>query len=1302
MSSVNLTIDKFGGGDFSLFSLKLRLALSAQGLWEVVSGEDGKPDGSDLRKLKEWTEKSTKALGVIGLALKDNVLVGLGVHGMKSGKELWDKLESSYGKKTTTSRLLLRQQLAQIQMSEGEDVTGYINRVNGLVDELQMAGVDISEEDIVAKILMGLPRSWAPLVTALENVDESVLTREYVCNRLQHEQQKMGNSEVAMVSYSKKENNGSKKWRQGQVNHGKDERKEGDRNKGRFLGKCFHCGKSGHRQSECFQLKKMNGSKIVEKGKASVAQTQDSEAYLFMTRNVPVNDGSWLIDSGASEHMTSERESFSNYEELHHRVVRIANGEPMRVAGQGVVEIRGEADGEERVIRLTGVLHVPGLAASLISVGKLMMRGYEIVFVGNTCKIVDKEGKVAATGTIKREGIIELKKMHVQKAFVVQQNEESSQLWHRRLGHVALSTIENMVKEGRVTGMGKVTRAEKEEFCVACVEGKQHASAVSKVSDHRAKDILMKIHSDVAGPMSEMSRQGFRYYVEFIDDYSRMTWVYPLSGKHEVAARFKEFKTWIENQTGKRIKVLRSDSGGEYESYEMKTILKDSGIFHERSAPHTPQQNGVSERMNRTVMEMARSMLSMSRLDKSFWFDAVLAAVHVRNRLPHKANEGKTPIEVFTGVKPDVSYMKVFGCLAYVMIQDGMRTKLDSKVKKCIFIGYGQDEGVKGYRLYDPETNRVIVSRNVSFNESEFMNVDSGESEKIMVPVGEVENASEHGDSETQNGSYEDRDDLEGSFRRSGRQRKPTRQWWTTSTCLSVISSEDPVSVQEAMSRSDAQQWREAMNAEIDSIRKNNVYSVTELQEGRKAIGCKWVFKIKKDGNGNVERYKARLVAKGYSQKAGIDFNETYAPVAKFNSIRLILAIAASKSFVVHQMDVKTAFLNGDLDEDIYMEQPDGMIGEGEEKLVWKLHKSLYGLKQAPRVWYMKLDTFLKNIGFTRCERDYSVYAEKGTGVILAVYVDDLIIVGVERDVIEVKEKLASEFEMSDLGEAHWLLGMKIEIDKSGIWISQGQYIQDVLRKFGMMECKPVGTPMEGKLLKNQVADETKEKLDVPYRQAVGSLMYAMVGTRPDIAVAVSSVSRFLENPEQEHWIAVKRIMRYLRGTLNYGLKYKAGMDIDLVGYCDADWAGDVQTRKSTTGYLFMLSDCCVTWNCRRQPTVALSSTEAEYMATCAAGREVMWLRGLLEEVGFAQKQTTLFADNQSCILLAKNPVHHSRTKHIDVQHHYIRNLVEENIVDLKFVGTNDNVADVLTKPLTAVKHREFSKKMGLCENREN
>lgn len=382
------------------------------------------------------------------------------------------------------------------------------------------------------------------------------------------------------------------------------------------------------------------------------------------------------------------------------------------------------------------------------------------------------------------------------------------------------------------------------------------------------------------------------------------------------------------------------------------------------------------------------------------------------------------------------------------------------------------------------------------------------------------------------------------------------------------------------------------------------------------------------------------------------------------SSICVVLGIAASLNLEVEQLEVKTAFLHGDLEEEIYMEQPEGFKERGKEHMVCRLRKSLYGLKQAPRQWYKKFDSFMTAQEYHRTTADHCVYVKKfseGDFIILLLYVDDMLIVGRDSMKIEkLKQELGKSFAMKDLGPVKQILGMKITRDRQNgkLWLSQEKYIEKVLDRFNMSKAKEISTPLAGhfKLNINQCPLSEKEKAEmksVPYASAVGSLMYAMVCTRPDIAHAVSVVSRYLTNPGREHWNAVKWILRYIKGTSKLSLCFGNGKTI-LDGYTDSDMGGDLDKRKSTSGYLMIFGGGAVSWESRLQKCIALSSTEAEYIAATEACKEILWLQKFLQELGMKQDRYNLYCDSQSAIHLCKNVTFHSRSKHIDVRYHWI------------------------------------------------
>ena len=489
--------------------------------------------------------------------------------------------------------------------------------------------------------------------------------------------------------------------------------------------------------------------------------------------------------------------------------------------------------------------------------------------------------------------------------------------------------------------------------------------------------------------------------------------------------------------------------------------------------------------------------------------------------------------------------------------------------------------------------------------------------------------------------------------------------------------------MKEALDRPDKELWRKAIEEEMESLKANGTWTLVKRPLDRNVIGSKFVFKVKTKSDGTVERYKARLVAKGYSQQEGIDYNETFAPVMKIQSLRVLLALANQRQAHLHQMDVTTAFLYGDLEEDLYMAQPEGQAKPGEEAMVCKLRKSIYGLKQSPRMWNKRLDEFMRREGLIRIQEDHAIYVltSNPSQLFVGVYVDDLIIGSSELGVIHsLKESLSQEFRMKDLGDLSYVLGIKIMRTNDCLYLSQKQYAMELLRKFKMEECNGAMTPMDPSPdLENFETSMCGD--NVPYREAVGSLMYLMTCTRPDLATSVSFVSKYLSEPRVNHWLAVKRIFRYVAKTINFGIMFRREQDRPIItGFSDADWAGDVASRKSRSGYIFVMGGGAVSWKSKLQDIVTLSTAESEYVAATEAGKEAIWLSGLLTDLGVPAANPTLMMDNQSAIRLASNPVYHQRTKHIDVRFHKIREWVGSNQFSLAYIPTKEMAANFLTK----------------------
>ncbi|CAF4883114.1 unnamed protein product [Pieris macdunnoughi] len=531
-------------------------------------------------------------------------------------------------------------------------------------------------------------------------------------------------------------------------------------------------------------------------------------------------------------------------------------------------------------------------------------------------------------------------------------------------------------------------------------------------------------------------------------------------------------------------------------------------------------------------------------------------------------------------------------------------------------------------------------------------------------------------------------------------------------------------SLGDALSSAERALWEEAILSEVKSLVKNETWEIVQKPRNRKAVGCRYVLTTKLNVD-KTEKKKARLVAKGYSQRYGIDYRNTFSPVVRLDTIRLLTALAVELDMEIHQLDINTAYLNGYLDEEIYMEVPellteclgriikeerDESLKEQARKMlndlktggdVCRLKKSLYGLKQAGRQWNKRLDNKLKSMHFKQSLKEPCLYYLDGnsidTSIYLAVYVDDLLIVSRNKGLIQsFKDELSKEFDLKDYGLAKYILGIDIVKNEYATKLSQQKYINDLMIKFGMENCKEtVTTPMEVNFRPNGSQIPLEKKC--PYRELIGSLIYLSAGTRPDITHAVTRLAAFCDNPGQIQWNAVKRLLRYLKRTADYGLIYrKTGKS--LIGYSDADWANCPIDRKSYSGYAFLLGGAAISWKSQKQKCVATSTCEAEYISLNLAIKEAVYLNSLMKEIGLRDfGNIVLYCDNQGALFLSEDPVFHARTKHFDIQYYFIRSVLRENTdIQLSYVSTEEMAADVLTKALQRQKHYRCISMLGV------
>ncbi|KAJ0535497.1 putative RNA-directed DNA polymerase [Helianthus annuus] len=1031
------------------------------------------------------------------------------------------------------------------------------------------------------------------------------------------------------------------------------------------------------------------------------------------------------------------------------------NGTKAKVSKIGSIKLAKD-------VTLHDVFFVPTYNVNLLSVYKLAKDNQiNVVFNESNCLLQDlKSGRILVTG--KQDNGLYFVNKGGNLANLCFNSLNNSNLWHSRLGHPADQILSILKGDLGVVDIVK-------NPCETCHRAKQ-VRVPFPLSEHKTKNVGDLIHLDVWGPYKVTSRDGFKYFLTVVDDYSRVVWCYLLRNKMEVFENLKIFYELILTQFKQKVKIFRSDNGTEFVNSNMNNFCKTKGILHQTSCSYTPQENGVVERKHRHLLNLARSLLFQSGVPLKFWSDCILTAIYLINRLPSSVLLGKSPYELMFGFKPSLAHLRIFGCLCFSTILNES-DKLSFNAEKCILIGYSNVK--KGYKLWSLDNKKEFFSRDVKFYESVFPyksnqltdqyktspnslnhlnffdsvevlttdpvvpNDEEGSHESLEVTdedqqpipstsatpsdvehqhsVTGVESSDRVGfgraeDISTSHDEISPSEGTNSSLRRSHRKVVVPKKFENfvlnskvkysldkvvSYSCLSgdnlcfttsLNKTVEPTCYEEA---SKDPRWVEAMNKEMEALFKNNTWVLADLPQGRKAIGCKWVYRVKYKLNGEIERFKARLVAKGFNQREGLDFGETFSPVVKMVSIRVVITLAVFFQWPLYQLDVDNAFLHGSITEDVYMKLPQGYYSKNEAK-VCKLVKSLYGLKQAPRKWNERLTDVLLSVGFVQSKCDHSLFVmSKGSvSVFLLVYVDDIVITGnSDIEIKNVKHVLNETFKIKDLGVLKYFLGIEVLYDKDVICL-------ELLNEFGYLGCKPVNTPIEQSSIVTSKIDKSTQLLRnvTGFQKLIGKLIYLSL-TRPDISYTVQFLSQFMHTPKEVHLDLALRLLRYLKLNPGKGLSFKKSANLDLYGFADSDWAKCLSTRKSVTGYCIFLGECLVSWKIKKQATVSRSTAEVEYRAMCSATCELMWLRNLLSELSVNCKlPMVLNCDSQAAMSIAANPVFHERTKHFELDLHFLREKVAVGIVSPTKVDSESELADIFTKGRMCYNMKNFVK----------
>ncbi|GKC07068.1 putative RNA-directed DNA polymerase [Tanacetum coccineum] len=1110
-----------------------------------------------------------------------------------------------------------------------------------------------------------------------------------------------------------------------------------------------------------------------------------------------------IIDSGCSGSMTGDKNKLSDFKDYKGGYVAFGN-DPKggRITGKGTIKTS--------CIDFENVSYVKELKFNLLSVSQICDKKHNVLFTDTECLILSPEFKIGDENLVllrapRKNDVYSLNLKNIIPSggvtcLVARASEDEAILWHKRLGHVNFKNINKLVRSNLVRGLPSKT-FKHDHSCLACRKGKQHKASCKKLEEKTVFYFLFVFcsrtlelhHMDSFGPVSVASLNRKKYCLVVTDDCSRFSWVFFLVYKDETYDILHDLIVGLENKLRRKVKTIRCDHGTEFKNKLMNEFCAKKGIQREYSIARTPQQNGIAERKNRTLIEAARTMLADSLLPIQFWAEAVHTACYVLNRVLVTKPQMKTPYELLMGKSPNISFMKPFGCPLTILNTLDHLGKFEGKSEEGYLLGYSTNS--KGFRVYNRVTRKVQDCLHVDFLENQMnqkgkgpdwmfdldiltpslnyipvrkenqvdtavkqsnsvdfedvddqqfivhgsssignkagsgaitndaQNKDSDEStvdkevpltiedqvlqkefENLMLQEAianthmanqgnasekrkekgkEIYDLSESDDDLPKDGIFEG-----NSFDDENKERVKTRKQLQGTpapnqalfsfickqnrtnhkdqqTCLFAcfLSQEEPKKITQALQD---ESWVEAMQEELLQFKLQNVWVLCDLPDGKRVIGTKWVFRNKRDERGTIIKNKARLVAQGYRQEEGVDYDEVFAPVARIEAIRLFLAFASFMGFSVYQMDVKSAFLYGNITEEVYVNQPPGFVDPHHPNKVYKVIKALYGLHQAPRAWYERLSTFLLKHGYRRGAIDKTLFIKRDRKdiMLVQVYVDDIIFGSTKTSMVkEFEELMQKEFTMSSLGELTFFLGLQVKQSTAGIFISQDKYVKDILNKFDFRTIKPATTPIEAH--KALGKDEEGEDVDVHlYRSMIGCLMY-LTASRPDIMFAVCLCARFQVTPKVSHMNAVKRIFRYLKHQPKLGLWYPKDSPFHLEAFSDSDYAGDNHDRRSTSGGCQYLGRRLVSWQCKKQTIVAISSTEAEYVAAASCCGQVLWMQNQLFDYGFNFMNTDIHIDNESTICIVKNPVFHSKTKHIQIRHHFIRDCYDQRLINV-------------------------------------
>ena len=1340
----------FNGENYQEWLLTTTFYLKRKDLATTLNGSPP----SDAVKLAAWNKADQQAVGIIGERVSIKFYEQL--HGKNTAQQMMEAIHNIAEANYMNVAIRARTSFANAKMYEGEDLLEHLGKLERYRRVLTKkntneAGTvvlsEVTDLEMIIRVMDSLPENWRSYLSGLRAQPQVMENYERFKSEIVAENEFRRDREHVSDEYSTR---GTAK-KIAMYNHTNPKPPRQYRNQG----ECFNCGKKGHIKKWCFakgggkegqapwlqekrqvpwqqeRVKQNQGNRVIKSNdKAFTLAAKVHQAGKVKDEDLKYT---WILDSGASAHMSGELELFETLDERDSTgKIEVANGDKLNIEGIGKVAVYFGGS----KVTITDVLFVPGLQVNLLSVSTLAKKGVETLFKGKMAHLVYEGQKIMEAACDEASMIYQIPTQPESRAKVnikaksartVNINEA-----HRMMGHLheaGILKLQESTTDLTITGT-------KLRGCDICKESK----STRHVKDERKNKTTApgeEISVDVAfvegTPVLLLSDTG-----------SGLTMGSIMGRKSEAAQDLEQMVTYMEKQFQVTVKRIISDNGGEFTGGRLKEWTAKKGIKLILTTPYTPEQNGIAERKNRTIMEMTKAMLNDSKLDKrKYWKYALEHAIYIRNRCPTRIlEENQTPIEVMTHCKPSLKYLRRFGENCYVYVNKHARRKLDNTGTAAIVLGMRD----KGYLIEELKTGRVYQSVHVSFpklgnNEilqdyTEEIKEDKGPSESESDEEKQVE---EQDPSYQENSSYqEDPSSVDTTtddenyttpvstptkkYQKSQREyrvwepkdKKAPKQVSFDVDSSNIISGSRrkanmvkirnlpyPKTNKEALARPDGNKWRESILSELDSLVENGVWEVVKREDLTikvNEVDSKWVHIIKRDTIGLLDRYKSRLVGKGYSQIEGVDYTETYAPVIRMSSIRLMLSMALTWKCRVTQMDVVTAYLYGPMDTDVYMKVPESyeLIDSNvtREKHVLKCKKGIYGLKQSGFLWNQECKQSMMKLGFSQSYSDPGLYfmeTDKSM-ILITIYVDDILVVTKDENLRKwFEDEFGKIYKVKLLGDVHSLLGANITVNLQDLTveISQENYCKEMGEHYGLvMEGKQM-VPMEaGTSLPDGESNEIRE-----YRQMVGSAMYAASVSRPDLAFTTGYLGRFSSKCHDEHIKAGRKLIKYIYNTRDCVLQMQEVKEDRLVCYVDASHISE--GGYSVAGYAIFHDKNLISWRSKKLREATISSMESEVCALVEAVKELIWIKGLLMEIGY-YPNIVIYEDNQACIAICKKAMVNDRTRHLMAKSQFLRDSILIHNMEIKFVPTKEQLADGFTKPKGRGEFENFRKGLGV------